>query len=87
MSAQRERVRALVRRELEKRLPASGPPARRQGRSSATRAVALTLEAVLAEIYQGPECNEDPDLPERRSCVIEPDRPCTNTGYCKKLGY
>lgn len=43
--------------------------------------------AALLEIYQGPECTEDPDYPIRKPCVIEPDRPCTNSGYCKKLGY
>ena len=74
MSVDRNRVRALVRAELEKRLhPSSGPP---------TRTV-----AALLEIYQGTECTEDPDYPTRRPCVIEPDKPCTNSGYCKKLGY
>ena len=25
--------------------------------------------------------------PTRIPCVIEPGRPCTNSGYCKKLGH
>ena len=74
MSVERDRVRALVRAELEKRLRSEPPRA----------AVGV---AALLEIYSGEECNEDLDLPTRRPCVIEPDRPCTNTGYCKKLGY
>jgi len=74
MNVDRDRVRALVRAELEKRLHRASP--------APTRAV-----AALLEIYRGTECNEDPDYPTRRPCVIEPNRPCTNTGYCKKLGY
>jgi hypothetical protein len=27
----------------------------------------------------------DPEMP--RPCVIEPDRPCYQSGYCKRLGY
>ena len=72
MSIDRARVRALVRAELEQRL-GKPPPS--------------TVHAALLEIYQGPECNEDLDFPTRKQCVIEPDRPCTNTGYCKKLGH
>ena len=34
-----------------------------------------------------PGCNEDLDSPTRIPCVIEPDRPCTNSGYYKKLGH
>ena len=72
MSIDRARVRALVRAELEKRLD-KPPPAR--------------VHAALLEIYQAPGMNEDLDSPTRKPCVIEPDRPCTNTGYCKKLGH
>lgn len=72
MSIDRARVRALVRAELQKRLGA--PPQAR-------------VHAALLEIYQGDECSEDLDAPTRKPCVIEPDRPCTNSGYCKKLGY
>jgi hypothetical protein len=70
----RDRVRALVRAELEKRL-APAPAAR-----------GLTVAALL-EIHPGAECSEDPDYAVRRPCVIEPHRPCINSGYCKKLGY
>ncbi len=72
MSIDRARVRALVRAELEKRLD-KPPPAR--------------VHAALLEIYQGPETNEDLDSPTRKPCVIEPDRPCINSGYCTKLGH
>ncbi len=72
MSIDRARVRALVRAELEKRL-LEPPPAR--------------VHAALLEIYQGPECDDTLDSPTRKPCFIEPDRPCTNSGYCKKLGH
>lgn len=74
MSADRNRVRALVRAELEKRMGSSPP-------TPEVRA------AALLEIYPSPECNEDPDFPTRKRCVIEPHRFCINSGYCKKLGY
>lgn len=64
-------VRALVREELERRL------VRRSE----------TGHPALGEILRGIECSEDHDFPIRRPCVIEPDRPCYNSGYCKKLGY
>ena len=73
VTVDRARVRQLVRRELEHRLGAA--PSR------------IHAHAALLEIYPGPECNEDLDFPTRKPCVIEPDRPCTNTGYCKKLGH
>ena len=75
MSVDRQRVRALVRAELEKRLhgTASSQPPR--------------TVAALLEIYQGVECTDDPDYPIRKPCVIEPNKPCNNSGYCKKLGY
>ena len=74
MSVDRNRVRALVRAELERRLYSARPP-------SAGDAPALV------EIYQDTECSDDPDFLIRKPCVIEPERPCTNSGYCKKLGY
>jgi hypothetical protein len=75
VSASRETVRALVREELLKRLPP-------QPRSHPALLVILSP----AEEAAG-ECSEDPELPVRRPCVIEPDRPCYNSGYCKRLGY
>lgn len=74
MSVDRNRVRALVRAELEKRMARPGPPS-------------TVRTAALVEIYRSPECDDDPDFPTRKPCVIEPDRPCINSGYCKKLGY
>jgi len=74
MSVERNRVKALVRAELERRLHPVPPPS-------------VRLAPALLEIYQGTECSEDPDFPIRKPCVIEPDRPCNNSGYCKKLGY
>ena len=74
MSVDRNRVKALVRAELERRLHPVHPPS-------------VGLAPALLEIFQASECSEDPDFPIRKPCVIEPDRPCTNSGYCKKLGY
>jgi hypothetical protein len=35
--------------------------------------------------FPGEEDGIDPEKP--RSCVIEPGRPCYQSGYCKRLGY
>jgi hypothetical protein len=66
----RERVRAVVREELMKRL------------ASDSRS-----HPAFLEIHIEAECVEDLDFPTRRPCVIEPDKPCYNSGYCKRLGY
>lgn len=70
---ERERVRSMVREELRRRL---------------TPAASLANPA-LGEILVEASglCLEDHDLEPSRPCVIEPDRPCYNSGYCKKLGY
>jgi hypothetical protein len=68
---ERERVRRLVRAELQKRL-GSAP-------SSASH-------PALIEVVPSEACAEDESRP-RPACVIEPDRPCYNSGYCKRLGY
>lgn len=73
MTIDRERVKALARRELERRLSSSSLPMHRN--------------PALLELISSPECSEDPDFPVRRPCRIEPHRPCYNSGYCKKLGY
>lgn len=70
----RDDVRRLVREELQKRLAMTGQPR-------------AHIHAALLEIYAGSECREDLDFPVRKDCVIEPGRPCYNSGYCKKLGY
>jgi len=41
-------------------------------------------------IAEGPaleDCYEDMDLPLQKPCLIEPHRPCYNSGYCRKLGH
>jgi hypothetical protein len=75
VTANRETVRALVREELQKRLPVAAPDSH----------PALVV-IVTREDESDTECS-DPDLTVRRPCVIEPDRPCYNSGYCKRLGY
>jgi len=74
MSVDRNRVRALVRAELERQLQSQHPPS-------------IGPAPALLEIYEGTDSSEDPDSPIQKPCVIEPDRPCINSGYCKKLGY
>jgi len=74
MNAERDRVRALVRAELEKRLAPRAP------RQDARHPALLVLHL--------PE--DDPkglEAEAARPCVIEPDRPCYQSGYCKRLGY
>ena len=70
MTLDRSRVRALVRRELERRFADAGP---------------AEEHAALGEIVELPA--EPTGAEGGRRCVIEPERPCTLTGYCKKLGY
>jgi hypothetical protein len=65
MIVDREKVRALVKEELVKRI---GHP------------------ALLLIHLPGDEPKElEPD--GARPCVIEPDRPCYQSGYCRRLGY
>ncbi len=72
-------VRALVRQALEQRL-GLGP-------------THLSVHPSQLAIGEGPalsaisECYEDMDLPLQNPCLIEPHRPCCNSGYCKKLGH
>lgn len=69
-----ERVRSLVRRLLKERFEVSSP-------------TSLELHASHRTITAGPECSEEDGLFPRRPCLIEPHRPCYNSGYCKTLGY
>ncbi len=74
MSSERDRVRELVREELSKRLPAQAP------RESARH------PALVVVHLPGDDPKElDPEV--SRPCVIEPDRTCYQSGYCKRLGY
>ena len=74
MSADRDRVRELVREELAKRL------APREPNKNAPHPALLLVEVREERALELP-----PEAP--RPCVIEPDRPCYNSGYCKRLGY
>jgi hypothetical protein len=48
--------------------------------------LAPTHPALALLHFTGEEEKEsDPENP--RPCVIEPDRPCYRSGYCKRLGY
>jgi hypothetical protein len=49
--------------------------------------VRQALEERFSVIAPGPECSEDMDFPIRKPCLIEPHRPCYNSGYCRKLGH
>jgi hypothetical protein len=74
MSADRERVRELVREELTRRLASREPEA-------GARHPAL----LLVHVREEETLSLSPEAP--RPCVIEPDRPCYQSGYCKRLGY
>jgi len=74
MNAERDRVRELVREELAKRL--------------SPRETHENLRHAALIVLQLPD--DDPkglDAEAPRPCVIEPDRPCYQSGYCKRLGY
>jgi hypothetical protein len=73
MIADRDRVRALVREELERRLSPEHP-------------ALLVIVSGTDDAPTPSECLDATDLPQQ-PCVIEPDRPCYNSGYCKRLGY
>jgi hypothetical protein len=77
MSVERDRVRELVREELVARLA----PPEAAGPSGKSRHPALLI-LHLPDDDLGPLEAEAP-----RPCVIEPDRPCNQSGYCKRLGY
>ena len=74
MSADRDRVRELVREELAKRL------APREAHKNARHPALL-----LVEVREERALELSPETPG--PCVIEPDRPCYQSGYCKRLGY
>jgi hypothetical protein len=77
MNAERDRVRALVREELAKRLaPGGSPEAHNDARHPALLVLRLPQDA-----------GNELDAEVSRPCVIEPDRPCYQSGYCKRLGY
>ena len=73
-------VRALVRQALEERL------ALRDSGVASPRHLDLAHSS-LSDIARGPEWSEDLDFPIRKACLIEPHRPCYNSGYCRKLGH
>ena len=74
MNVERERVRELVREELARRLVPSEP----------YRSVGHPALIVIPMPDDDPK-ELQPEAP--RPCVIEPDRPCYQSGYCKRLGY
>ena len=93
-------VRALVRRALEQKLGLAPTPPRQ---TTLTPALSLrergaTIARVSVHpsqlaVAEGPassaysDCYEDMDLPLQTPCLIEPHRPCYNSGYCRKLGH
>jgi len=75
----RETIRALVRSELEKRLGS---------RIERTRDGCPNVDhPAHREMFQEKGRGEDPGLSTEKPCLIEPHRPCSNSGYCKKLGF
>ena len=76
-------VRALVRQALEERLGL-------RARTAHTPLSSKSIHPSLSVIHIGPastECSEDLDFPIQKPCLIEPHRPCYNSGYCRKLGH
>ena len=52
-----------------------------------TRISVHPSQLAIAEGPASSDCYEDMDLPLQKPCLIEPHRPCYNSGYCKKLGH
>ena len=80
MNADRDRVRELVKEELAKRLAPREPHKPHEPHKNALHPALLVI----------PLADDDPKellSEEPRPCVIEPDRPCYQSGYCKRLGY
>jgi len=71
MNAERDRVRELVKEELAKRLAPRESP----------------RHPALAVIHLAEDDPKELDPEGSRPCIIEPDRPCYQSGYCKRLGY
>ena len=90
------RVRALVRQALEEKFGRHPTPAsplslrERVGVRVVQPSTGLSVHPSQLAIGEGPassDCHEDMDLPTQKPCLIEPHRPCYNSGYCTKLGY
>jgi hypothetical protein len=74
MNAERDRVRELVREELAKRLEPREPHK-------------IARHPALLVIPMPDDDPKELQSEAPRPCVIEPDRPCYQSGYCKRLGY
>ncbi len=93
------RVRALVRQALKQKLGLGSPVhpeatslslRERVGVRVVQQSAQLSVHPSQLAIGEGPassDCHEDMDLPVQKPCLIEPHRPCYNSGYCKKLGH
>jgi len=79
-------VRALVRQALEERLGIR-PSAAVSSQPTRLAQQAHPAHPSLSVIAHGAESSDDIDLPLRKPCLIEPHRPCYNSGYCQKLGH
>ena len=82
-------VRALVRQALEQKL-GLGPTLAASPPLPQGEGVSFSVHPSQLAIAEGPaleDCYEDMDLPLQKPCLIEPHRPCYNSGYCRKLGH
>ncbi len=85
-------VRALVRQALEQKL-GLGPTLAASPPLPQGEGVGISVHPSQLAIGEGPalsahsEWHEDMDLPLQTPCLIEPHRPCYNSGYCRKLGH
>jgi len=74
MNGERARVRELVREELARRLAPREPPGEAR-------------HPALLVLHLPDDDPKELDAEASRPCVIEPERPCYQSGYCKRLGY
>jgi hypothetical protein len=74
------RIRAMVRQALEEQLGL-----KRLEQRPPTPDRLLPEHPSHLDIVSG--CSDDDELSGNQPCLIEPHRMCSNSGYCKKLGF
>jgi hypothetical protein len=75
-----DKIRAMVRRALEEKLGLVSSPSDPPNPNLPFQQHPSHLDVVS-------DCGDEDELSPHRSCLIEPHRMCSGSGYCKKLGY
>jgi hypothetical protein len=80
-------VRKLVRQALEDELGLSSTEGGERPPTSSSRTTEHAAQTHPSHLDVITECGGGGDFSPGKSCLIEPHRLCSNSGYCKKLGY